>query len=182
MPTREPYRVVLADPPWTFQTYSEKGKGRSPERHYNCMTLEAIRELGKFLVPPLVHPDSVLLLWVTYPQLPEGLRVGEAWGFRYKAEGFTWVKRTKNGRWHFGNGYYTRHNAEPCLLFRRGRGLPVADRGVPALIESVRGRHSEKPDEAYSRIERLFGDVPRLDELDGCDIRESLCRLAEECG
>ena len=28
--------VILADPPWTFATYGEKGKGRSAEQHYSC--------------------------------------------------------------------------------------------------------------------------------------------------
>ena len=28
------YRVIYADPPWTFVTRSPKGKGRSAERHY----------------------------------------------------------------------------------------------------------------------------------------------------
>lgn len=32
------FGAILADPPWTFETYSAKGKGRSAERHYPCMT------------------------------------------------------------------------------------------------------------------------------------------------
>jgi hypothetical protein len=28
------YRVIYADPPWRFATYSDKGKGRSAEAHY----------------------------------------------------------------------------------------------------------------------------------------------------
>lgn len=32
------YRVVYADPPWSFATYSHKGKGSSAEAHYDCMT------------------------------------------------------------------------------------------------------------------------------------------------
>lgn len=38
------------------------------------------------------------------------------------------------------------------------------DRAVRRLIVAPRNRHSEKPIEAYSRIERLFGNVSR-DEL-----------------
>src|SRR5262249_26528998 len=34
----ERYGAIVADPPWTFETYSERGKGRSAERHYRCMT------------------------------------------------------------------------------------------------------------------------------------------------
>ena len=27
------YKIIYADPPWTFNTFSEEGKGRSPEKH-----------------------------------------------------------------------------------------------------------------------------------------------------
>ena len=29
-PKKNHYGVIYADPPWTFATYSRKGKGRSP--------------------------------------------------------------------------------------------------------------------------------------------------------
>jgi hypothetical protein len=31
--------VAYADLPWSFATYSHKGKGRSAEAYYNCMSL-----------------------------------------------------------------------------------------------------------------------------------------------
>ena len=36
------FAAILADPPWSFATYSAKGKGRSPEAHYDCMSLAEI--------------------------------------------------------------------------------------------------------------------------------------------
>jgi hypothetical protein len=33
------YRVIYADPPWRFATYSDKGKGRSAEAYYDCLTI-----------------------------------------------------------------------------------------------------------------------------------------------
>ena len=39
LPRPNHYRVIYADPPWTFSTYSRKGKGRSAEAYYDCMTL-----------------------------------------------------------------------------------------------------------------------------------------------
>jgi hypothetical protein len=38
------YRVIYADPPWRFATYSDKGKGRSAEAHYDCLSLDDIKE------------------------------------------------------------------------------------------------------------------------------------------
>ena len=36
------YNVIYADPPWSFKTYSDKGKDRSPEKHYSVMTFKDI--------------------------------------------------------------------------------------------------------------------------------------------
>ena len=32
-PRPQHYKVIYADPPWTFSTYSRKGKGRSAEAY-----------------------------------------------------------------------------------------------------------------------------------------------------
>ena len=36
------YNVIYADPPWSFKTYSDKGKDRSPEKHYSVMSFKDI--------------------------------------------------------------------------------------------------------------------------------------------
>src|SRR5262245_61468999 len=38
--TGKRFGVILADPPWRFETYSEKGKDRSAENHYPTKTLD----------------------------------------------------------------------------------------------------------------------------------------------
>lgn len=35
--TDKKYDIIYADPPWSFKTYSDKGKGRSAEKHYPTM-------------------------------------------------------------------------------------------------------------------------------------------------
>jgi N6-adenosine-specific RNA methylase IME4 len=52
------YRVIYADPPWRFATYSDKGKGRSPEAHYDCLSLDEIKALP---VGTWAARDAVLL-------------------------------------------------------------------------------------------------------------------------
>jgi N6-adenosine-specific RNA methylase IME4 len=49
-------------PPWTFRTRSVKGKGRSAEAWYDCMTLSDIKALP---VAQMAAHDSLLLLWTT---------------------------------------------------------------------------------------------------------------------
>ena len=153
------YRVIYADPPWTFSTYSRKGKGRSAEAYYNCMTLPEIKAVP---VSDWAADDCALLLWTTDPLLPTALEVIRAWGFTYKTVGFYWAKLNKSAdptlyreaSFFTGLGFWTRVNPELCLLATRGH--PHRRRAdVKKLIISPRREHSRKPDEAYQRIEAL---------------------------
>jgi N6-adenosine-specific RNA methylase IME4 len=156
-----PYKLIYADPPWHFRVRSEKGESRSAIKHYNVMSISDIAALP---VADLAESDSVLLMWVIDPMIEEGYRVMRAWGFIPKTVGFYWVKKNKRSEGFFtGLGYYTRANPEQCILGVRGKGLPRMDKGVKRLIIAPRGRHSEKPTETYTRIERLFGDVSRVE-------------------
>lgn len=146
-----PYRTILADPPWPFQTWSDKGKGRSPERHYRTMS---IFDIGALPVATLAGENAVLFLWTTWPNLRNALDVIRAWGFSYKTCAFDWVKTTKEGRPLIGCGYWTRQNSEPCLLATRGSPKRLKADIRQAIIEPRR-EHSRKPDCVRERIQRL---------------------------
>lgn len=194
------YPVITADPPWDFTTYSDKAQ-KSAKQHYSVMDTAAIMAMP---VADVAADDSILLLWATWPNLVDGIRVGEAWGFTYKTLGFIWVKRSSQGNgWHTGLGYYSRANSEPCLLFTKGHPkrrdagvsqLIIDDDSVnclPGFEEVLTARltaHSAKPDEFYHRVEKLlcppylelFGRRTRKDwtvlgnEIDGQDINAAL--------
>lgn len=36
------YGAILADPPWLFRNFSEKGAGRNATAHYDCMATDEI--------------------------------------------------------------------------------------------------------------------------------------------
>jgi N6-adenosine-specific RNA methylase IME4 len=160
------YRVIYADPPWRFATYSDKGKGRSAEAHYDCLSLDDIKS---FPVATWAAPNAVLLLWATDPLLPRALEVIHAWGFAYKTVGFYWVKLNKSVErrlsrdWPLlaerdfftGLGFWTRANPELCLLATRGQPRRSAG-DVAKLLLAPRREHSRKPEETYARIERLL--------------------------
>lgn len=147
------YGAILADPPWRYVTWSDRGRGKCPDGagHYDVMDLDEIVALP---VDRKAKPDAVLFLWVIDSMLPQGLEVMRAWGFTFKTVAFTWVKRTRHGRWAFGNGRWTRGNPEQCLLGTRGRPRRQ-DAGVRQLIEAPLREHSRKPDETYDGVERL---------------------------
>jgi N6-adenosine-specific RNA methylase IME4 len=145
--------VIYVDASWTFHTYSGKGKQRSAERHFDVMTLDAIKALP---VAPLAADDCALLLWAVWPELPGALDVIRAWGFQYQTAGFVWVKQNASGDGLFtGMGYHTRANTESCLLATRGSPLRLAA-DVHQVIMAPVGAHSEKPEEVARRIERLY--------------------------
>ena len=156
--TNKKHGVIYADPPWTFKTYSNKGKDKSPERHYSCMSLADIVRLP---VDRIAKDDAVLLMWVVDPLLDQAFKVIDAWGFKYKTVGFTWAKtnRTKMG-FFTGLGYWTRGNPEMCLLAKKGRPSRKA-MNVAQLVVSQRGKHSEKP-LLHKEIERLV-DGPYIE-------------------
>lgn len=154
------YSVILADPPWAFRAWSNKGMGRSAEQHYSTMRLENIKALP---VADLAAEDCVLFLWATFPMLKEALEVIDTWGFTYKTVAFTWVKENRKSPGLFwGLGYWTRANAEVCLLATRGSPKRQSA-AVHQVILSPIEQHSKKPDAVRERIVALMGDVPRAE-------------------
>ena len=165
------FAAILIDPPWKYDTYSEDtGEGRSAESHYPTMTPA---DLAGLPVGELARDDCALFMWVTWPTLQQAFAVAAAWGFDYKTCAFTWAKVRKGlaadshailnmgNTWHFGMGFWTRANSEVCLLFTKGSPKRV-NADVPQLIVASVRKHSQKPDEIYSRIERLV-DGPYIE-------------------
>ena len=114
-------------------------------------------EIEALPIEALAADDCALFMWAVMPQLPEALRVIAAWGFTYKTCAFVWVKETKDGgNFATGMGYWTRANAELCLLATRGSPRRI-NADVHQVVFAPRLQHSRKPDEVYGRIERLLG-------------------------
>jgi len=146
------YKAILADPPWSFKNFSKKGESRNVNKHYDVMKLADIKALP---VGELADKNSVLFMWATGPLLDKAFDVINAWGFTYKTLAFTWIKQNKKSAGLFmGGGYWTRSNAEICLLATKGKPSRV-NADVMQPIISPRREHSRKPDEIHERIERL---------------------------
>ena len=122
-----------------------------------------INELCALPVADLAAPDSALFLWATFPQLPEALRLIEAWGFTYKSVAFVWLKKNRKAdSWFYGLGFWTRGNAEVCLLATRGHPKRQAANVHQFIISPIQ-EHSRKPEEAREKIVALMGDLPRVE-------------------
>lgn len=177
------YNVVYADPPWQYKTWSDKGAGRSPERHYKTMPLE---DIESFKVADIAHPDSVLFLWITgtltatprhkhlvnpsgghmavmdYESIVHALMYH--WGFECRALAFVWIKTNPTFEGDVftakdifgGTGKYTSQNAEFCYVGVRGKpGLPTVSM-TPQVVVSPVMEHSRKPEIVRDRIRQMY--------------------------
>ena len=151
------YQVIYADPPWSYR----RGKGQgAAQNHYPTMTDQDLYQLP---VSSLADKNCVLFLWCTFPKLSEALNLINAWGFTYKTVAFVWVKQNKSGKGYFwGLGWWTRSNAEICLLAVKGKPKRK-NAGIHQLILSPVEQHSKKPDIVRDKIVSLTGDVPRIE-------------------
>lgn len=158
------YGIGYIDPPWPFRTRSEKGKGRSPEKHYPVMTINQIKELP---IRSLIGKDGVIAMWVPSPLVAIGthVEVFHAWNARPSSLGWCWAKTKRNegdalflsgkNSFHMGLGYSTRKNVELCFIGIIGKPPRLA-RNVRELIISPVREHSRKPDIVRDELQRLY--------------------------
>ena len=151
------YEIIYADPPWRYSAKKVQG---AAENHYPTMSID---ELCALPVAELAAKDSALFMWATFPQLPEALRLIRAWGFTYKSVAFVWLKKNKKAdSWFYGLGFWTRANAEVCLLATKGHPKRQAA-DIHQFIISPIEAHSKKPDATRDKIVALMGDRSRVE-------------------
>lgn len=156
------FGVILADPAWSWLSYSGKGSAphRTADEPYAVMTIDELRALP---VADLAAKDCVLITWVIGSHLDQAIELGRFWGFTYKTDLFTWVKTGKHDPAvrPISMGKWSRKQTEQALIFSRGKPSRL-DAGIRQLFETdehiifaPKREHSRKPEEQYSRIERL---------------------------
>lgn len=151
------YNIIYADPPWKYEQKRLQG---SAEKHYTTMSIQDICNLP---VNRITDLNSILFLWVTFPQLESAFRVINSWGFKYKTVAFVWVKQNKKSKTlFFGLGFWTRGNAEICLLATKGKPKRKSNK-ISQLIITPIEKHSKKPDIVRDKIIELVGDLPRIE-------------------
>jgi len=184
------YQLIYADPPWT---YGNKVSNGAAGNHYSTMTLQDLKRLP---VWSIAAPDAVLAMWYTGTHTEQAKELAEAWGFDVRQMFlFTWVKLNEmaertvnaaledgglvdfydfldllNGVTRMNPGNYSRGNQESMLVAVRGVGLERADAAVKQIIYAPISQHSTKPWEARQRLERLYGDVSRIELFSRCDV------------
>jgi N6-adenosine-specific RNA methylase IME4/ParB-like chromosome segregation protein Spo0J len=145
------FPVIYADPPWQYDDANSRG---AAEDHYPTMPLVDICGLP---ITEHATDDAVLLLWATSALLPQAFEVMKAWGFEYRSSA-VWVKSRQ------GLGHWFRVRHELLLVGVRGKLPPPAPSSRPdSVVLADLGEHSEKPEEFYALIERMWPELPRLE-------------------
>jgi N6-adenosine-specific RNA methylase IME4 len=144
-----PFELILADPPWSMGSPDSEF---APEQHYPCMTIDELKALR---LP--AAENCVLFLWCVSMLLPEAVELVRSWGFRYRANA-VWVK---NG---IGPGVWFRQRHELLLVATRGHvSPPDPEERCDSVIDARRTRHSEKPEDSYTLIERMYPAASKLE-------------------
>jgi N6-adenosine-specific RNA methylase IME4 len=145
--TNEKFRVIYADPAWSYNDKQETPQLGGAAKHYDTMS---ISELCQLPVKDISEKNSVLFLWVTSPLLEDAFQVINAWGFKYKTS-FIWDKVKHN------MGHYNSVRHEILLIATKGSCVPDNKK----LYDSVQciernDNHSEKPIEFLNIIDDIY--------------------------
>lgn len=149
--TDRKYRVIYADPPWSYNDKQNIEVLGGAEKHYTTMPLEEICSL-----PVPSADEAVLFIWVTSPLLEDVFKVIRAWGFRYKSS-FVWDKVAHN------MGHYNSVRHEFLLICTKGSCTPDVQRLFDSVVSIERTEHSRKPKEFRDMIDTLYPYGNRLE-------------------
>lgn len=149
--TENKYRVIYADPPWSYNDKQNIEVLGGAEKHYTTMPLDEICAL------PIPSADNaVLFMWATSPLLEDSFKVINAWGFKYKSS-FVWDKIAHN------MGHYNSVRHEFLLIATKGSCTPDVPRLFDSVVSIERTEHSRKPKEFRDMIDTLYPYGERLE-------------------
>lgn len=149
--TDKKYRVIYADPPWSYNDKQDTAQLGGAVKHYPTMPLEDI-----CAIPIPAAKEAVLFLWTTSPMLEDAFKVINAWGFRYKSS-FIWDKVAH------AMGHYNSVRHEFLLIATRGSCTPDEPRLLDSVVSIERTEHSRKPKEFRDMIDMLYPIGERLE-------------------
>lgn len=151
------YEMIVIDPPWGFELYSDEGDEKSAQAQYDLMTDQQILDLP---VGQLASMNSLLYCWATAPQLDLAIESIKAWGFTYKSL-MVWRKVTASGKTRMGTGYRVRTTGEAVVVATLGN--PKQSFVPQTIFDGVAREHSRKPEEFYQLCDKVMPQARRCD-------------------
>lgn len=160
--TDKRYDLLYADPPWKQSKGGKKAVrpcSSGTELDYPVISLEEIKQ-HLTAADKLTGENAVLFLWTIDKYLFEAETMAKSLGYKLHAR-LIWNKVTG-----IPAAFTVRFGHEYLLYMYKGKLMPVAknERGKihTVFTEQVK-RHSQKPEEAYRIIERLYPDARKLE-------------------
>jgi N6-adenosine-specific RNA methylase IME4 len=152
--TTNKFRVIYADPAWSYNDKQDTPQLGGASKHYNTMT---VNEICNLPVNEISEKDSVLFLWVTSPLLEDAFAVIKSWGFKYKTS-FVWDKVKHN------MGHYNSVRHEFLLIATKGSCVPDNKKLYDSVQTIERNdNHSEKPIEFLDIIDDIYNYGNKLE-------------------
>lgn len=198
------FRVIVADPPWSLNdkldgSPSLKRVKRGAAANYQTLTADQIAALP---VQEIAASNSILALWVPSTLLSDGLKVMQAWGYKYK-QIYVWVKTKKDAVLvddclSFGMGRLFRQTHEIALIGTKGSVTKLLkNKSQRSVSFGLNERRSKKPEHLQDSLELMFdcdeqtclelfarrsrsGWTCLGNEINGQDIREELAQMIVE--
>eukprot|EP00049_Salpingoeca_infusionum_P025329 m.18638 g.18638 ORF g.18638 m.18638 type:complete len:346 (+) comp7922_c0_seq3:121-1158(+) len=144
------FDVVVADPPWQIKT--QMAYGLMADTSISKLPMECLQQNG------------FLFLWVTTRTMDFGRSLLQRWGYQV-VDDIVWVKLNQVGRLiETGRtGYWLNHSKEHCLVGRKGKvEMALGHLECDVIVSKVRAA-SQKPDEFYNMVDRLFPSGHKLE-------------------
>jgi N6-adenosine-specific RNA methylase IME4 len=153
LPPSGKYKIIYADPPWSYNDKQNTEKLGGAEKHYPTMT---IQELCDLPIKDLADENAVLFFWVTSPLLEECFEIINAWGFKYKTS-FVWDKVKHN------MGHYNSVRHELLLICTKGSCTPENVKLFDSVVTEEKTEHSKKPETFRQIIDTLYPSGKRIE-------------------
>lgn len=183
------YALIYADPAWS---YDNKGSRAKADNHYPTMGITDLKRLpvwdlaaddailAMWWVPPMPLEaiqlaeawgfkvkNMCLFSWHKLNKLAER-HINEKIGKWSIADNYQLITGADiltliAEQTRMGLGNYTRNNVENVLVAVKGKGLPRLQADIKQMVMAPIGEHSVKPAEIREALEKLYGDVKRIE-------------------
>ena len=183
------YALIYADPAWS---YDNKGSRAKADNHYPTMSITDLKRLpvwelaaddailAMWWVPPMPLEaiqlaeawgfkvkNMCLFSWHKLNKLAEqhiNDKIGK-WSIADNYQLLTGadILTLIAEQTRMGLGNYTRSNVENVLVAVKGKGLPRLQADIKQMVMAPIGEHSVKPAEIREALEKLYGDVKRIE-------------------
>lgn len=146
----------------------EFGSKHYQDGNRNFKKLEYItmkqEEMESLKIKEITDNNAVCFIWTPQSRILDCIKVMEAWGFKFVTVAFYWHKKYESGETAYTFAPTTLKSMELVLYGTKGKVSQLKQcNNIRDYIDSVRTIHSRKPKEVRDRIDKLFGQLKKVE-------------------